>query len=41
VDEEAIKCVAFRLLAPGGADLPGFVPMLVHYSDGGVWEVLP
>jgi len=41
VDEEAIASVGFRLLAPGGASLPGFAPVSVDYAHGGVWEVLP
>lgn len=41
VDEGAIRSVGFRLLAPGGAALPGFSPVLVNYAFGGLWEVLP
>lgn len=41
VDELAIGSVAFRLMAPGGAPLPGFAPLAVDYVTAGVWEVLP
>lgn len=41
VDESAIRSVGFRLLAPGGLDLPGFAPVLTDYAHGGLWEVLP
>ncbi|MGE4264128.1 MAG: hypothetical protein AB7E46_06625 [Desulfovibrio sp.] len=41
VDETAIASVGFRLLAPGGVDLPGFAPVVVNYAYGGLWEVLP
>lgn len=41
VDEDAIRSVGFRLLAPGGSPLPGFDPVLVNYAHGGLWEVLP
>jgi len=41
VDEDAIRSVGFRLLAPGGQQLPGFAPLLVNYAYGGLWEVLP
>lgn len=41
VDEEALASVAFRLLAPGGRELPGFAPVLTNFAHGGVWEVLP
>jgi hypothetical protein len=41
VDELALRSVGFRLLAPGGAALPGFAPVLVNYAYGGLWEVLP
>lgn len=41
VDEISIRSVGFRLLAPGGLQLPGFAPVLVNYAYGGLWEVLP
>lgn len=41
VDEDAIRSVGFRLLAPGEMRLPGFAPLLVNYAYGGLWEVLP
>lgn len=41
VDEPAIASVGFRLLAPGGEQLPGFAPVLVQYASAGLWEVLP
>ena len=41
VDEDAIRSVGFRLLAPGDMRLPGFAPLLVNYAYGGLWEVLP
>lgn len=41
VDEGAIRSVGFRLLAPGGAPLPGFSPVVANYAYGGLWEVLP
>lgn len=41
VDEQALRSVAFRLLAPSGERLPGFAPVLTNYAYGGLWEVLP
>jgi len=41
VDEPAIRSIAFRLLAPGGANLPGFEPLLTNFAHGGLWEVVP
>lgn len=40
-DREILGTVGFRLLAPGGRQLPGFAPVLTNYAHGGVWEVLP
>lgn len=41
VDEAAIRSLGFRLLAPGGAPIAGFAPVLVDPAAGGVWELLP
>lgn len=41
VDESAIRSIGFRLLAPSGAPLPGFAPVVANHAYGGLWEVLP
>lgn len=41
VDNIALQSLAFRLLAPGGAELEGFKLLAVNYATAGAWEVLP
>lgn len=40
-NEYSIRSLPLRLMAPGGAEIPGFSLVAADYAAAGAWEVLP